>query len=66
MNFSVIVLPLVIFIAFTAAFIKKVGVYDCFISGVNELIPLLLSIFPYLVTLPPLLSNKEANIFAFF
>ena len=50
MNLSVLVLPLVIFIAFTFAFIKKVGVYDCFISGVNEVIPLLLSIFPYVCT----------------
>ncbi len=47
MNPSVYLLPLFILLAFFVAFFKKVNVYDAFISGVNGVIPLLLSIFPY-------------------
>ena len=50
MGIAVYILPVFILIAFVGAFIKKVNVYEGFASGVNELIPLLLSIFPYVFT----------------
>ena len=49
-NFSLYLIPAFILIAFLVAYFKKVKVYDAFVSGVNEVIPLLLSIFPYLCT----------------
>ena len=48
MNFSAFILPLFILIAFLVAFFKKVNVYEGFVSGVNEVIPLLFTIFPYI------------------
>lgn len=50
MNLSVYLLPAFILIAFLVAIFKKVNVYDAFVSGVNGVIPLLLSIFPYVCT----------------
>ena len=47
-NFSLYLIPAFILIAFLVAYFKKVKVYDAFVSGINEVIPLLLSIFPYL------------------
>lgn len=47
-NLSVYILPLFVLIAFLVAFFKKIKVFDGFVSGVNGVIPLLISIFPYL------------------
>lgn len=51
-------LPIFILFAFFVAFIKKVNVYEAFISGVNEAIALLLSIFPYVCAV--LIMNELA------
>jgi spore maturation protein B len=48
MSVSIYILPAFVLIAFVLAFIKKVNVYDAFISGVNDAISLLLTIFPYI------------------
>jgi spore maturation protein SpmB len=48
MSVSVYILPAFVLIAFILAFIKKVNVYDAFISGVNDATALLLIIFPYI------------------
>jgi spore maturation protein B len=48
MSVSIYILPAFVLIAFILAFIKKVNVYDAFISGVNDATALLLIIFPYI------------------
>lgn len=48
MSLSVYLLPAFVFIAFLFAFIKKVNVYEGFVSGVKSAISLLLTIFPYI------------------
>ncbi|MBR3864937.1 MAG: hypothetical protein IKJ19_07510 [Clostridia bacterium] len=58
MKIFAFVLPCFVLFAFISAFIKKVNIYDAFISGVNDAIALLLSIFPYICAV--LIMNELA------
>ena len=48
---SIYLLPVLILLTFVYAKIKKVNVYNSFINGAKQSIPLVVSIFPYLVTI---------------
>ena len=48
---SVYLLPVLILLVFVYAKIKKVNVYTSFISGAKQSVNLVVSIFPYLVTI---------------
>jgi len=48
---SLFLLPVLILIVFVYAKIKKVNVYTSFISGAKQSVNLVVSIFPYLVTI---------------
>ncbi len=48
---SVYLLPVLILFTFVYAKMKNVNVYSSFISGAKQSIPLVVSIFPYLVTI---------------
>ena len=51
MNYALALLvPLIFFGSFLYALIKKVKLFDCFSQGVKGAFPLILSIFPYIVT----------------
>lgn len=52
------VLPAFVLTVFLVGFLKKINLYNAFISGVNQVIPLLLSIFPYLCAV--LIMNELA------
>lgn len=45
---SVYIIPIILIIIFVFSFIKNKSVYDDFIKGVKEALPLISSIFPYL------------------
>ena len=49
MNLSSYIIPAFILIVFLVSFFKKVPVYDVFIQGSKKSLPLIYSIFPYLV-----------------
>lgn len=51
MRFTDYILPCFILFAFITAFIKKVDLYQAFTAGINTVIPLLTSIFPYIATI---------------
>lgn len=48
---SIYLLPVLILLTFVYAQSKKVNVYNSFINGAKQSIPLVVSIFPYLVTI---------------
>lgn len=48
---SIYLLPVLIIFTFVYAKMKKVNVYSSFIGGAKQSIPLVVSIFPYLVTI---------------
>ncbi len=48
---SVYLLPVIILVVFVYAKIKKVNVYTSFISGAKQSVNIVVSIFPYLVTI---------------
>lgn len=48
---SVYLLPVIILLVFVYAKIKKVNVYTSFISGAKQSVNIVVSIFPYLVTI---------------
>lgn len=48
---SIYILPLLILFTFIYAKIKKVNVYNSFISGAKQSLSIVLSIFPFLVTI---------------
>ncbi len=48
---SIYLLPVLILFTFVYAKMKKVNVYSSFIGGAKQSIPLVVSIFPYLVTI---------------
>ena len=51
MNYALALLvPLIFLASFLYALIKKVKLFDCFSQGVKGAFPLILSIFPYIVT----------------
>ena len=50
MKYAALLLPLLFIALFVYALIRKVRLYDCFTEGVKGAVPLILSIFPYLVS----------------
>ena len=49
MTLSSYIIPVFILVVFLVAFFKKVPVYDVFVRGANKSLPLIFSIFPYLI-----------------
>ena len=49
MKFFSLIIPLIFIFSFVFAAVKKVKIFDAFTDGVKGAIPLVLSIFPYLV-----------------
>ena len=66
MNISVYLLPAFILIAFCVAFFKKINLYESFVSGVNEAIGLLFSIFPYICAVLIMSELFEASGLSFY
>lgn len=61
MRYFALIVPLLFFLTFVFAFCKKVRVYDSFTEGVKGAIPLVLSIFPYLVSVTLLTKLLNAS-----
>ena len=45
------IIPCLLILLVTYAFIKKINVYDAFVEGASNAVPLIVSIFPYLVAI---------------
>ena len=45
------IIPVLLILVIVYCFIKKVNVYDAFVDGASQSVPLLISIFPYLVAI---------------
>ena len=50
MKYAALIIPLLFAALFVYALIRKVRLYDCFTEGVKGAIPLVVSLFPYLVS----------------
>ena len=50
MIYAALIIPLLFAALFVYALIRKVRLYDCFTEGVKGAIPLVVSLFPYLVS----------------
>ena len=50
MKYTALIIPLLFVAMFVYALIRKVRLYDCFTEGVKGAIPLVVSLFPYLVS----------------
>lgn len=50
MKYATLIIPLLFAALFVYALIRKVRLYDCFTEGVKGAIPLVVSLFPYLVS----------------
>lgn len=50
MKYAALIIPLLFAALFVYALIRKVRLYDCFTEGVKSAIPLVVSLFPYLVS----------------
>lgn len=61
MRYFALIVPLLFLFSFLFAFCKKVRVYDSFTEGVKGAFPLVLSIFPYLVSVTLLTKLLEAS-----
>lgn len=59
--FFAILIPVIFLFSFGYALVKKVRVYDSFADGVKGVIPLILSIFPYIVTVTMLSKLLEVS-----
>lgn len=51
MKILVYFIPLAFVIVFVLCFVKKINIYDTFVSGVKKSLPLMYSLFPYLVAI---------------
>ncbi len=51
MKISTYIIPILLIVLFTYLVIKRKNSYDFFIKGVNETIPLVISLFPYLLAI---------------
>ena len=56
-----IIIPLLFILSFAFALFRKVRVYDSFTSGVKNAIPLVVSIFPYIVSVTMLTKLLEVS-----
>lgn len=61
MNVSAFIIPLLFLLLFAYALWKKVRLYDCFTEGIQQAIPLILSLFPYLCAILMLSSLFEKS-----
>ena len=50
MRYAALVIPALFLVLFVYALIRRVKIYDSFTEGVKEAVPLVLSVFPYLVS----------------
>lgn len=56
-----IIIPLLFILSFAFALFRKVRIYDSFTSGVKNAIPLVVSIFPYIVSVTMLTKLLEVS-----
>lgn len=56
-----LIVPLLFFLSFLFAVVRKVHVYDSFTEGIKGAIPLILSIFPYIAAVTMLSKILEAS-----
>jgi spore maturation protein B len=61
MKIFALIIPLIFIASFLFAFLKKVRVYESFSEGVKGAVPLVLSIFPYLVSIILLTKLLDAS-----
>ena len=59
--FLALIIPLIFLASFAFAAFKKVKIYDSFTDGVKGAIPLILSIFPYIVSVMLLCKLFEVS-----
>lgn len=55
------IIPVLFFLSFLFAFIRKVRVYDSFTDGVKDAIPLIVSVFPYIAAVTMLSKLLEVS-----
>lgn len=60
-KFFALLVPLIFFASFLFALFKKVRVYDSFTDGIKGVIPLILSLFPYLAAVVMLSKLLETS-----
>ncbi len=48
MNVAAYLVPALFVLLFLFALVRKIKLYDCFVDGVKEAVPLVLTLFPYL------------------
>ena len=51
MKAFVYIIPIIFILLFIYCTVKKINVYDCFVSGAKKSLPLVYSLFPYLVAI---------------
>ncbi len=56
-----LIIPVIFLLSFTFALFRKVKVYDSFTEGVKGAIPLILSVFPYVVAVTMLAKLLETS-----
>lgn len=61
MKFLSLLVPSIFLVSFIAAAIKKVNIYESFISGVKKAPPLVLSVFPYIAAVSMLSALFEIS-----
>ena len=61
MSFSVYIIPVIFLILAVFARFKGVNVYDAFVGGAKEAVPLVVSLFPYLAAIFVLTELFEAS-----
>ena len=55
------IIPIIFLLSFVIAYVRKVRVYDSFTDGVKGVIPLIVSIFPYLAAVTMLSKLLEVS-----
>ena len=60
-KFLALIIPLIFFGSFAFALFRKVRVYDTFAEGVQGVIPLIISIFPYITSVTMLSKLLEVS-----
>lgn len=61
MKYAALIIPLLFLALFIWALVRRVKLYDCFTEGVKGAVPLILSLFPYLVCVLILSELFEAS-----
>ena len=51
MKYTALIIPLLFLVLFIYALFRRVKLYDCFTEGVKGAVPLVVSLFPYLVSI---------------